>query len=126
MFYEFLNPRLYTPVLLELCLSSTRSADAAAVLNNSCSSQKLRGNPNLGAIITCLFRHGLDVNTNNGELLSFAIKEDSVQLLEKMLAENPSIASLTAAFRTAISLWPVNRLHSMALLLQKSDKADIS
>ncbi|KAE9365001.1 hypothetical protein N431DRAFT_517873 [Stipitochalara longipes BDJ] len=123
-FFVVLDPRYYTSEILELLLSSTRYADVA--LNTLWSSEKLRSNPNITAIVPCLLRHGLDVNLRNGELLSFAIQEKNVILLDRILSANPSITSLTAAFHTATHAPPRSlELDTMRLLLAKAKSAEI-
>lgn len=123
-FFVALDPRYYTSEALELLLSSTWYADAA--LNALWSSEKLRGNPNITAIVPCLLRHGLDVNLRNGVLLSFAIREKNVILLDRILSANPSITSLTAAFHTATYAQPRSlELDAMRLLLEKAKSVEI-
>ncbi|KAE8449593.1 hypothetical protein EG329_007923 [Mollisiaceae sp. DMI_Dod_QoI] len=118
------DPRYYTAEALELLLSSTQSAGAA--LNALWSPQKMTGNPNIVAIVPCLLRHGLDVNLRNGDLLSFAIRENNIFLLDRILCANPSITSLSAAFRTACYAQPKSlNLDAMRLLLEKADSAEI-
>jgi ankyrin repeat protein len=123
-FFVALDPRYYDSETLELLLSSTR--DAGAALNALWSSEKWRGNPNITAIVPCLIRHGLDVNLRNGVLLSFAIGEKNVILLDRILSAHPSIASLTAAFHTATSAQHrALELITMQLLLKEAKSAEI-
>jgi ankyrin repeat protein len=123
-FFMAIDPRYYNPEALELLLSSTRYASTA--LNTLWSSEKLRGNPNIIAIVPHLLQHGLDVNLRNGVLLSFAIQEKNVILLKKILSANPSITSLTAAFHTATKTTPRSlELDIMRHLLEKAKSAEI-
>jgi hypothetical protein len=123
-FFVAINPRYYNSEALELLLSSTRYADAA--LNTLWSCKKLKGNPNITTIVSCLLRHGLDVNLSNGVLLSFAIQEKNIILLDRILSANPSITSLTAAFHTATNAQPRSlELNTMRLLLEKAKSAEI-
>jgi ankyrin repeat protein len=123
-FFLAIDPRWYTSEALELLLSSTR--DAGTALNTLWSSEKLRGNPNITAIVSCLLRHGLDVNLRNGGVVLFAIREKNVVLLDRILSANPSITSLRAAFRTATYAQPRSlELDTMRLLLEKAKSAEI-
>ncbi|KIX06616.1 uncharacterized protein Z518_04592 [Rhinocladiella mackenziei CBS 650.93] len=119
-----IDPRYYTSEALELLLSSTPYV--STTLNALPPSEKLRGNPNITAIVSCLLRHGLDVNLGNGAVLSFAIRERNVVLLDRILSANPSITSLKAAFRTANDAQPRSlELDTMRLLLEKANSAEI-
>jgi hypothetical protein len=123
-FFLAIDPRCYTSEALELLLSSTRYAGTA--LNTLWSSEKLRGNPNITAIVSCLLRHGLDVNLRNGGVLLFAIREKNVVLLDRILSANPSITSLRAAFRATTYAQPRSlELDTMRLLLEKAKSAEI-
>jgi ankyrin repeat protein len=123
-FFLAIDPRCYTSEALELLLSSTRYAGTA--LNTLWSSEKLRGNPNITAIVSCLLRHGLDVNLRNGGVLLFAIREKNVVLLDRILSANPSITSLRAAFRAATYTQPRSlELDTLRLLLEKAKSAEI-
>jgi len=123
-FFMAIDQRYYNLEALELLLSSTRYANVA--LNTLWSSEKLRGNPNITTIVSCLLRHGLDVNLRNGVLLSFAIQEKNVILLDRILSANPSITSLTAAFHTATNAQSRSlELDTMKLLLGKAKSAEI-
>jgi putative ubiquitin-RnfH superfamily antitoxin RatB of RatAB toxin-antitoxin module len=76
--------------------------------------------------MACLLRHGLDVDFKKGALLSFAIEEKDVDLLDEILSAGPNRASLTAAFRTATYAQPRSlELGAMKLLLEKAKSAEI-
>ena len=123
-FFMAIDPRYYNSEALELLLSSTRDADAT--MYALWSSEKLKGNPNITTIVPCLLRHGLNVDLGNGRLLSFAIREKNVTLLDRILSANPSKTSLTEAFHTATNAQPRSlELEIMGLLLEKAKSAEI-
>lgn len=119
-----LDPRCCSPKSLELLLTST--INTGTTLDTLWSSERLRGNPNMTEIVSFLLGHGLDVNLENGVLLSFAIREKNVALLETILSADPSITSLSAAFHTATYAKPRSlELDAMKLLLEKAKSAEI-
>lgn len=119
-----IDPRYFALEALELLLSSARRDSPG--LGAWWQSGRLRGNPNITAIVPCLLRHGLDVNLRNGVVLSFAIRENNLVLLARVLSVNPSIASLKTAFRTATGVRPRSlELDVMRLLLEKAESAEI-
>jgi len=123
-FYVALDPRYYDSEVLDLLLSSSCNAEAA--LNSMWSSERLRGNPNIIAIVACLLRHGLDVNLQNGAPLSFAVRERNFILLAQLLSASPSRTSLAAAFRATNHTQPRSlELVFMKLLLEKARSAEI-
>ncbi|KAH7350793.1 hypothetical protein BKA65DRAFT_593679 [Rhexocercosporidium sp. MPI-PUGE-AT-0058] len=119
-----LDPRYYQSDVLQLLLTSGRYAKVA--LNKIFSPEKLKGNPNNAVIIPLLLSHGLDVNIQGGDLLSFAIKEKNIDLLQKILSANPNTASLTAAFhKVTVVKSKILELTVMNLLLEKAKSVDI-
>ncbi|KUJ10177.1 uncharacterized protein LY89DRAFT_596816 [Mollisia scopiformis] len=123
-FLVAVDPRIYTSEAVELLLSCAQNS--GGVLNTLWSSDILRGNPNATAIVSSLIRYGLDVNIENGEILSFAIQERNDRLLTRALSANPSITSLTAAFRTATYARPRRfQLDTMRAILEKGDSNEI-
>jgi hypothetical protein len=124
VFFTAIDPQYYNLEALELLLGSTPSV--AAALNALWSSEKFRGNYHMASIVPCFLRHGLNVNLRNGVLLSFAIQENNVVLLDNILAANPSIASLTTGFQTATNVQSRSlELETMRLLLEKAKSAEI-
>ncbi|KAH7079383.1 hypothetical protein BKA63DRAFT_551738 [Paraphoma chrysanthemicola] len=122
--YTAIDPQYYKPAALELVLSACRSAGAAidAVWNSA----RLRGNPNLNTIVPCILKYGLNVNLRNGRVVCFAVQETNVDLLRCVLSSNPSVSSLTTAFKMATNIGArESAITSMQLLLESARLAEI-
>ncbi|OTA81210.1 hypothetical protein M434DRAFT_17457 [Hypoxylon sp. CO27-5] len=122
------NLQYYTLIGLETLLKSSPSA--AAVINASWLSEDfkkvLRCNVHLPEIISCFFRHGMDVDLGDGALLCFAIQEENTRLLNRILCARPKISSLKNAFREAVLIETRDiELQMMSLLLEQGGSAEI-
>ncbi|QKD49146.2 uncharacterized protein FOBCDRAFT_236626 [Fusarium oxysporum Fo47] len=99
---------------LELVLQSTASngsgIDFTEVPN------LLEDHPNMAAIITCLMKHGLDINLQQGMMIRFAT----------LLSANTTTTSLKTGFTaTKKAKLRETRLEMMRLLLDKAGNAEI-
>ncbi|KAK5704369.1 hypothetical protein LTR97_003387 [Elasticomyces elasticus] len=104
------------------------SKAAAAALDATWSSNRLRGHPKRADIILCCLRHGLDINVQNGALPYLAIQEMDLDLLKKILnvASSPSVSTMTRAFKGAASSATRSvELDAMKLLLGKAEGVQI-
>ncbi|XXH01677.1 hypothetical protein Hte_008037 [Hypoxylon texense] len=124
------DPRYYKLRGLELLLISNPSA--TTTINTTWASEDfrkiVRRNVDLVEIVSCFFRHGLDVNLGDGTLLCFAIQEQNVPLLGRILhaIPSPSIASLEHAFKAVILIEDrVKELALMKLLLEQAESVEI-
>ncbi|KAK2678081.1 Ankyrin repeat-containing domain superfamily [Fusarium oxysporum f. sp. vasinfectum] len=109
---------------LELVLQSTASngsgIDFTEVPN------LLEDHPNMAAIITCLMKHGLDINLQQGMMIRFAVKESNITLLKTLLSANTTTTSLKTGFTaTKKTKLRETRLEMMRLLLDKAGNAEI-
>ncbi|KAK4163614.1 hypothetical protein QBC43DRAFT_238883 [Cladorrhinum sp. PSN259] len=122
--FTAIDPQFFNLEALDLLLGSCSLAGAA--LNALWSFERLRGNPNISAIISCFLKHGLNVNLDDGAILCFAVEKAEKALLDKALSANPSIPTLAAAFSSAINVEPRDfKLKAMKALLEKADSAEI-
>ncbi|KAI1135612.1 hypothetical protein F5Y05DRAFT_393950 [Hypoxylon sp. FL0543] len=120
--------RYYTLTGLQILLRS--GPWAAAAIDESWTSEEFRKvvrcNPHLLEVVSCFFRHGMDVNLGDGTLLCFAIREENIDLLGRILRANPNITSLKHAFRDAILVEARDiELELMRLLLEQAGSAEI-
>ncbi|KAI3587783.1 hypothetical protein IWW34DRAFT_779817 [Fusarium oxysporum f. sp. albedinis] len=80
----------------------------------------------MAAIITCLMKHGLDINLQQGMMIRFAVKESNITLLKTLLSANTTTTSLKTGFTaTKKAKLRETRLEMMRLLLDKAGNAEI-
>ena len=90
-----LEPQVYTTSALETLLRASPEKQAAL---DAFDPAVLQANPNMAAIVKCLLRHGLSVESRDGEVFRLAIDDGNISLLRDIIAAQPSIASLQRAF----------------------------
>jgi hypothetical protein len=123
------QPKFFQQEHLEHLLSS--ASCTAAILNASWASAKYRGNPNIATIVPSFLDHGMDVNLHDGALLCFAVEEDHLPLLIKILSSSsPQNTLKSTSFRAAFEATTKVKLRSrrlkfMEVLLQKAAPAEI-
>ncbi|KAI0528343.1 hypothetical protein GGR58DRAFT_496274 [Xylaria digitata] len=119
-----LSPEYYTSATIEMLLQS--SEEPSATLNATFRINTLKNNPHASEIIRYLLQYGLDVNTDNGSLLSLAITLQDLDLLAYILAAKPSNATLKLVFRDAIRIHNSDYKHKvLSQLLDAASSADI-
>ncbi|KAF4960487.1 hypothetical protein FGADI_929 [Fusarium gaditjirri] len=109
---------------LELVLQSTASNGSGIDFTEV--PKLLEGHPNMAAVITCLMKHGLDVNLQKGVMIRFAVERNDVPLLKTLLSSNASTISLETGFTaTKKTKLRETRLEMMRLLLDKAGNTEI-
>ncbi|EMC99226.1 hypothetical protein BAUCODRAFT_573513 [Baudoinia panamericana UAMH 10762] len=118
------EPSTFRMEVLDTLLGFTTSP--AAALNSFLNTGGFEGNPNTVAILLCFLQHGLDVDIGDGWLFRFAVRDQHVALLRRLLSAKPSQASLSAAFDSTASVRGRSvQLLSMSLLLEQAESAEI-
>lgn len=118
------NPQFFNAEALEVFLRS--STHSAAALNASWSLERLKDNPKVVTIVSSFLGHGLDVDLGNGAVPCFAIRQGNIAMLRDILAANPSIDSLRAAFAVARKAPSGTfKLGAMGMLLEEAKSAQI-
>ncbi|KAK4554001.1 hypothetical protein LTR86_008842 [Recurvomyces mirabilis] len=114
----------YDTKALDIVLGS--SIYAAAVLNAYWSVELFETMSNRSKIISCFLRHGLDINSHGGSVLCAIVRSQDTPLLRHVLAHNPRLEILEAAFDSATELGPRRiGLECMKLLLESAKSAEI-
>jgi hypothetical protein len=92
-----LDPCYFQLPALELLLRSTTAT--AEVLDSRWVSDSYRGNPNISVIVPCFLRHRMNVDLGDAVVLRFALEEENLYLIGKILTMNPQLSSLKTAFK---------------------------
>ncbi|CZR38264.1 uncharacterized protein FPRO_06545 [Fusarium proliferatum ET1] len=109
---------------IELFLSAASRATPKPSLTNTYALTK--DHPQRSELLPCLLRHGLDINEESGMILCLAVREHDMDLIKSILALDPSIATLSNAFREACQVEDSDKkLDLMELLLKKASPAEI-
>ncbi|KAI1063836.1 hypothetical protein LB506_005394 [Fusarium annulatum] len=109
---------------IELVLSAASRATPKPSLTNTYALTK--DHPQRSELLPCLLRHGLDINEESGMILCLAVREHDMDLIKSILALDPSIATLSNAFREACQVEDSDKkLDLMELLLKKASLAEI-
>ncbi|RBA20916.1 hypothetical protein FPRO05_08363 [Fusarium proliferatum] len=109
---------------IELFLSAASRASPKPSLTNTYALTK--DHPQRSELLPCLLRHGLDINEESGMILCLAVREHDMDLIKSILALDPSIATLSNAFREACQVEDSDKkLDLMELLLKKASPAEI-
>ncbi|KAK3670837.1 hypothetical protein LTR78_009281 [Recurvomyces mirabilis] len=118
------NEWAYDAKALDIVLSS--SIHATAVLNAYWSPELFENMAKRSKIISCFLRHGLDINSQGGSVLCTVVRSEDTTLLRHVLAHNPRLEILEAAFDSATELGPRKiGLECMKLLLESAKSAEI-
>ncbi|KAH7253607.1 uncharacterized protein BKA55DRAFT_511121 [Fusarium redolens] len=109
---------------IELFLSAASRATPKPSLTNTYA--LIKDHPHRAELLPCLLRHGLDINEESGMILCLAVREHDMDLVKSILALDPSIATLSNAFREACQVEESDmKLDLMERLLEKASPAEI-
>ncbi|PNP82748.1 hypothetical protein FNYG_03979 [Fusarium nygamai] len=121
---KLVDPKHYNLSNIELFLSAASRATPKPSLTNTYA--LIKDHPQRAELLPCLLRHGLDINEESGMILCLAVKEHDMDLIKSILALDPSIATLSNAFREACQVEDTDmKLDLMDRLLQKASPAEI-
>lgn len=121
---KLIDIKHYSLSNIELFLSAASRATPKPSLTNTYALTK--DHPQRSELLPCLLRHGLDINEESGMILCLAVREHDMDLIKSILALDPSIATLSNAFREACQVEDSDKkLDLMELLLKKASPAEI-
>ncbi|RBQ75018.1 hypothetical protein FVER14953_12009 [Fusarium verticillioides] len=121
---KLIETKHYNLSNIELFLSSASRATPKPSLTNTYA--LIKDHPQRSELLPCLLRHGLDINEESGMILCLAVREPDMDLIKSILALDPSIATLSNAFREACQVEDTDmKLDLMDRLLQKASPAEI-
>ncbi|KAI1035702.1 hypothetical protein LB504_005725 [Fusarium proliferatum] len=121
---KLIETKHYSLSNIELFLSAASRATPKPSLTNTYA--LIKDHPQRSELLPCLLRHGLDINEESGMILCLAVREHDVDLIKSILALDPSIATLSNAFREACQVEDSDKkLDLMELLLKKTSPAEI-
>ncbi|KAF5653899.1 hypothetical protein F25303_1931 [Fusarium sp. NRRL 25303] len=121
---KLIETKHYSYSNIELFLSAASRATPKPSLTNTYG--LIKDHPQRAELLPCLLRHGLDINEESGMVLCLAVREHEMDLIKSILALDPSIATLSNAFREACQVEDSDKkLDLMELLLKKASPAEI-
>ncbi|SCV52646.1 uncharacterized protein FFB14_12711 [Fusarium fujikuroi] len=121
---KLIETKHYSLSNTELFLSAASRATPKPSLTNTYA--LIKDHPQRSELLPCLLRHGLDINEESGVILCLAVQEHDMDLIKSILALDPSIATLSNAFREACQVEDSDmKLDLMELLLKKTSPAEI-
>ncbi|SCO41681.1 uncharacterized protein FFNC_08082 [Fusarium fujikuroi] len=121
---KLIETKHYSLSNTELFLSAASRATPKPSLTNTYA--LIKDHPQRSELLPCLLRHGLDINEESGMILCLAVQEHDMDLIKSILALDPSIATLSNAFREACQVEDSDmKLDLMELLLKKTSPAEI-
>ncbi|KAF9775885.1 hypothetical protein IL306_005982, partial [Fusarium sp. DS 682] len=121
---KLIDPKHYNLSNLELFLSAASRATPKPSLTNTYT--LIKEHPQRAEILPCLLRHGLDIDEEAGIILCMAVREHDMGLIKAILALDPSVSTLSNAFREACQIESADmKLDLMQQLLCKASPAEI-
>ncbi|KAM0244459.1 hypothetical protein ACHAP5_006261 [Fusarium lateritium] len=121
---KLIDPELYNSTTLELFLTAALRDSTKPSLSSAY--PLIEQHPQLVEILPCLLRHGLDINEEGGIALQLTVREQNLELLDAILALDPSVATLCNAFSVASQIEVTEvKFEIMRKLLDKRSPVEI-